>query len=653
MCDEDAMPGGEENFRSLADALPQLVWTATDDGNVNYYNSRAKRYSGLIQSSEGVWEWQPVVYPEDLDATISAWREALHTGEAYECEHRVQMADGTYRWHLSRAYRTTGPSGRMWFGTATDIHELKQAQEQLLRNSDTFSVLIQNNPFGVYVVDADFRLQQVSLGAQKVFSNVQPLIGRDFAEVLRAIWPARFADEAIDRFRAALHSGEPFQSPTTVERRSDVDRIESYDWRIERIVMPDGRFGVVCYFYDLSDRQRWEEELRQLAARLAEADRRKDEFLATLAHELRNPLAPIRTGLEVLKMAGDDLTTREEIRTMMERQTEQLVTLVNDLLDVSRITSGKFQLRKRRAALNEIVRSAVEAARPFIEEARHELEIRLPREPIYLEVDPHRLAQVLSNLLNNAARYTPSGGVIELAARRELDDVVVSVKDTGIGIAPEKRTIIFEMFSQADHLDERAKAGLGIGLTLVKSLVEMHGGTVDVRSDGLGHGSEFRIRLPCLQESLAGHHFHGPSSVKPSSNRRVLIVDDSRASADMLTLMVRMLGHEVRTAYDGLEAVKMAADFVPDTIIMDIGMPRMNGLEAARAIRDQNQAWNRDDVSGSSQQHSLTLIALTGWGQEDDKQRTREAGFDFHLVKPPQPNELRALLTRCEQADSC
>lgn len=393
---------------------------------------------------------------------------------------------------------------------------------------------------------------------------------------------------------------------------------------------------IVCWFgtnTDISEQQRMQEELRQVASQLSEADRRKDEFLATLSHELRNPLAPIRTGLEVMKVAKHEPETLEEVRSMMERQTQQLITLVDDLLDVSRITRGRLELKKCRVKLADVVQSAVEASKPFIDAAGHRLTLDIPKHPIYLEADPHRLAQVLSNLLNNAAKYTPDGGDIFFSANRHDDSIVISVRDSGVGIQPEMLERIFEMFAQIDHPSQKSYTGLGIGLTLVKSLVEMHGGSVSVRSDGPSQGSEFSIRLPILTQQPDDDTppVETPEPTPAKVRRRVLVVDDNKAASEMLSLVVKMLGNEVRTADDGEQALEVAAEFLPDVVLMDLGMPKMSGYEAARRLREQ--PWGQE----------MLLVALTGWGQAEDKQRTKAAGFDHHLVKPAEPSDLQRL----------
>jgi signal transduction histidine kinase/ActR/RegA family two-component response regulator len=370
---------------------------------------------------------------------------------------------------------------------------------------------------------------------------------------------------------------------------------------------------------------------------LKEADRRKDEFLATLAHELRNPLAPIRNALHIMRLARNDGPVVEEARSMMERQLGQMVRLIDDLLDVSRITRGKLELRKERIELASVINNAVDTARPLIEEAGHELTINLPNRPVFLDADPVRLAQVFANLLNNAAKYMERGGHIWLTAERQGHGVSLIVRDTGMGIPAQDLPTIFDMFSQVDRSLEKSRGGLGIGLTLVKRLVELHGGRVEAHSYGVGQGSEFRAYLP-VQELAAEPH---PSSDHDGriANRvtfRILIADDNKDAAQSTGMMLRMLGNEVRTVHNGLQAVEEAAAFRPDVILLDIGMPQINGYEAARRIRQQH--WGKD----------MVLVAVTGWGKEDDKQRAAAAGFDQHFTKPVNPTDLEHLIANLQ-----
>ncbi len=380
--------------------------------------------------------------------------------------------------------------------------------------------------------------------------------------------------------------------------------------------------------------QRSQHELRETAARLSDANRRKDEFLATLAHELRNPLSPIHSGLEVMKLSPDLPASLHGIRATMERQTQQMVRLIDDLLDVSRIMLGKLTLRKCRVNLADVFQSAIESTNPAILAGRHELTVAAPEEPVYLEADPHRLAQVIANLLNNAVKYSQPGGPIVLAAGTENGQVIITVQDSGIGIPLDMQGRIFEMFSQIGHPLEAGYTGLGIGLSLTRSLVHMHGGTIEVHSAGAGQGSRFSICLPLGDSASAPLHPRSAGAEAPAPRKlRVLVIDDNKAGADMLGTLIASLGQEVQTVYHGAEGVEAAASFRPDVVFLDLGMPKMNGFEAARQIRAQ--PWGRD----------LMLIALTGWGQDEDKRRTGEAGFDQHLVKPAEPADLQAIFS--------
>ncbi|HSF38883.1 MAG TPA: ATP-binding protein, partial [Thermoanaerobaculia bacterium] len=367
--------------------------------------------------------------------------------------------------------------------------------------------------------------------------------------------------------------------------------------------------------------------------------RRKDEFLAILAHELRNPLAPLRNALQLMRMAGGDEHTMDQTLGMMDRQLQQMVRLIDDLLDISRITRGKIELRKERVELAAVIRDAVETSRPLIETAGHMLTVIYPPEPISLDADPTRLAQVFANLLNNAAKYTPQSGHIRLTAERQGDEAVVKVSDTGIGIPADMLPRIFEMFTQVDRSLERSQGGLGIGLSLVRGLVELHGGSVEAKSGGPGQGSEMSVRLavhPAPRKAQAWAEDGRPAS---PARRRILVVDDNRDSADSLALLLTLQGSEVRTAYDGLEAVEAAAVFQPDVVLSDIGMPRLNGYETAQRIREQSHG------------RRVVLIAMTGWGQEEDRRRSTQAGFDYHLVKPVDLAALERLLDSLNRSE--
>jgi len=377
------------------------------------------------------------------------------------------------------------------------------------------------------------------------------------------------------------------------------------------------------------------EERRGAEDALRAADRRKDEFLATLAHELRNPLAPLRNALAILKLAGNDPDKAQQAREMMERQLSQMVRLVDDLLDVSRITTGKLSLRKELVELGGIVRSAVDTARPFIDARHHVLEVTLPPRPVMLAADPTRLAQVFSNLLNNAAKFTPLHGRIGLAVERDGGDVVVKVTDNGIGIDVDQLPTVFEMFAQVDQSLERTQAGLGVGLTLARRLTELHGGSLAASSGGPGRGSTFTVRLPLADTTAAAEHrpIHDASN-GATAGHRVLVVDDNQDFANSLALILRTMDNDVRVAHDGVTALELARQFHPDIGFLDIGLPRLNGYDLARRLRD-------DDGTAA-----MTLVAITGWGQEKDRRKAFECGFDHHLVKPVETAHVLEILGR-------
>ncbi len=984
------------------------------------------------------------IHPDDVALLHDTFSSAIENCEIYELEHRIVRPDGSVRWVYDRAQPYFDEHGRLlrYVGATLDITDRKQAEQILRVAGESFRQVVKQSPLGVFVVDADFRITQISIGCENVFSGINPLIGRDLAEVMRIVWTEPFATEVIDHYRHTLDTGEAYHSPNTTANRNDIAIVESYDWQIERVTTPDGRLGVVCYFYETTERVQAEQdawffgelserirladdaerltsevtetlgkyldldrcfvvetdegrdsarinmdfhsdlpsvvgeyrisdfpdhfrtdaiegqititedaktdsrfaacyeatfaplgvrahvivplrrdghwvgslcavdsslrawssreirllemvaertwnaieklrlnaslreselhyrtifdlspegvvvvdpaggkildcneqvarnlgytrdelmslsladieavetpkmiathiekiaddggdqfetrhrtrtgELRETLVRarpitiqgqqrmlavfdditerkqserrvreserhlrdvlnsltafvgvmnpdgtlvqaneaalnaaglspedvlgkpfdetfwwsyspevqsqlrevislaragqssrydvkvrvaddclidldfmlhpmmdeegrvthlipsaieisdrkqaelaLLETDRRKNEFLATLAHELRNPLATIRSGLEVIKLTQDDPKLVAETREMMERQFSHLVALVDDLLEASRISQGKLKLRSEIVSVTDFIHSAVECCQPLIIENGHSLSIDVPPQPIYVAGDSHRLVQLIANLINNAAKYTPAGGQIEISAQPDGNEILVAVKDSGIGIAADQLSRVFELFAQVQK-ESSNYTGLGIGLSLVKSLVELHGGSISAQSDGQGTGSTFTVRLPVTQpkaESSEGKAVD--TSAKSSANRRILVVDDNVGAARLLSIVVKALGHEVQTASNGQEAIERGRAFEPEIVIMDIGMPVMDGYQAARVIR--SEAWGQ----------GIVLIALTGWGQDDDKQKTRDAGFDCHLVKPVEPDTIRKIL---------
>lgn len=413
-------------------------------------------------------------------------------------------------------------------------------------------------------------------------------------------------------------------------------------WTFSRAIPVMDKDGAVVEWFgmasDVTARKQAQQERERLVALLREQDQRKDEFLATLAHELRNPLAPMRTGLHIMRLAQGDAEATGRIRSMMERQLKQMVHLIDDLLDVSRINHGKIDLRKERIELANAIEQAIDTSRPAIARAEHELLIKFPPGPIYVDADLTRLVQIFSNLLNNAAKFTQRGGRIRLTMQQLGNEAVVSVQDNGIGIPGQMLPHIFDMFTQVDDNLERSKGGLGVGLAIVKRLVEMHDGSIEARSNGLATGSEFVVRLPLALLFAGDEHADQVDRVTSTARQRILVVDDNVDAAESLAMLLTILGNETLTAHDGLEALDAAAAFRPDLMFLDIGMPKLNGYEVGRRIREQ--AWGKD----------IVLIALTGWGQEEDKRRSLEAGFDFHLIKPTPPEAVEKLLAEVAAA---
>ncbi|HEY3969716.1 MAG TPA: ATP-binding protein [Planctomycetaceae bacterium] len=477
--------------------------------------------------------------------------------------------------------------------------------------------------------DLDGRITSWNDGAQRIYGwTREQAEGRTIYDLLRTISSDPVPDIIDELSRSGQWTGE-----LTHSRRDGSQLIVASHWILYRGETA-ARPVVAQVNNDVTEARRAEAALRQ-------ADRCKDQFLATLAHELRNPLAPIRTGLETLRQTGAPTSIpSDEIHAMLERQVGHLVRLIDDLLDVSRVNAGKIALSLERVDLADIVDDAVEAAGPHIQAARHELRVELPDGPLPLVVDRTRIAQALLNLLNNAAKFTDPGGRVTLSARHDRADLEISVRDSGIGIPPDMLPQVFGLFTQVDGTAQRSRGGLGIGLNLVKTLVEMHHGTVEARSAGRGAGSEFIVRLPMATLRARPDDLptpDGAASALGNEPRRILVVDDSRDTARSLAMLLTMKGHLCQTAFDGPGALAAAADFDPDVFVLDIGLPGMNGYEVARRIR------------ATSDFQSAKLIAVTGWGQAEDRRRVHESGFDHHLVKPINLGALTDLLSTNSQ----
>ena len=440
---------------------------------------------------------------------------------------------------------------------------------------------------------------------------------REFAPDMEASWFTRYGDVAL--------TGEPVRF--IVELKTFDSWFDVYAFRIGG---PESRkVAVICN--NIIQRTKVEQALRESAEALADLDHRKDEFLAMLGHELRNPLAPLSNAVHILRLQTKEEPLQRQARQIIERQVSQLKHLVDDLLEISRVSTGRLQLRQERIEVSGVVERAVETAQPLITQRPHELTVSLPLQPIWLHADAARMEQVVVNLLTKAAKYTVEGGHISLTAQREGDEMVMRVRDTGVGIASEFLPRVFDLFTQAERSLDRSEGGLGIGLCLVKRLVDLHGGTVEAQSV-LGHGSEFVVRMPVMQATLPVLPLHVIESALPTAKRcRVLIVDDNVDAAQSLALLLTASGREVRMAHDGPTAVDAAVDYRPDLAIMDIGLPGLDGYELERMHQQ------------SVLQHAL-LVAITGYGQEKDRVRSLAAGFDHHLVKPVNFDRVQEIL---------
>jgi len=513
------------------------------------------------------------------------------------------------------------------FRDITSKRRLEKDRSAQLMTARLFASIVESSDDAIISKSLDGIIQSWNAAAERLFGHTaEEAVGRHISLVIP---PERIAEE--DRIIASLKAGQRVDHFETERVRRDGKTI-LVSLTISPIKDQDGNVvGASKIVRDITARKAVEADLRKLADDLSDADRRKNEFIAMLAHELRNPLAPISNAVQILRLAGSD---RQEVITasqMLERQVSQMSRLVDDLLDMSRISRGRIELRKERTLLAPVINQAVEATQALYHSMNQQLTVSLPATPVYLHADPARLAQVVGNLLNNACKFTDRSGHIDLVIEPDHDHVRIRVRDNGIGIAPEQLSNIFHMFTQVDTSLERSRDGLGIGLTLVKILVEMHGGSVKAQSRGLGHGSEFTIQLPIVAETSSPIS-SSVSEPAAGAARRVLIVDDNQDGAESLALLVEMNGHDIFLAHDGLEAIEAAERIRPDVVLLDIGLPSLNGYEVCQRIREK--PWGK----------GLILVALTGWGQEEDRRKSKEAGFNAHLVKPVDYDALMKVL---------
>jgi two-component system CheB/CheR fusion protein len=617
----------QARLAAIVASSDDAIISKTLAGIIVTWNAGAERIFGYT-AEETIGRSITMLIPPERQDEEPKLLERLGRGERTEHYETVRMTKDGRRLDISL---TVSPirdgSGRIVGASkvARDITQAKQAAESLRAVQDQLQVVTDNMAAAVTHCSRDCRYLWISPGC--------------------ATWIGRRAEDVV-----GMHVADVVGPACYEMIRPYIDRVlrgERVDYEMELPYAGLGQRWVRAVYVPTRDRtgqtDGWVAVLtdvtahRKLEAALRDADRRKDEFLAILAHELRNPLAPIRNSLHILRMTTRQDAASERLGEIIERQVNHMVRLVDDLMEVSRITRGKIELRQEPIEVAAIIRGAVETSRPLIEAANHQLAVALPPEPLTLDGDLVRLTQVVANLLNNAAKYTDPGGQIWLSVRRDRDCVVLSVRDTGTGIPQDMLPRVFELFTQIDRHAGRSQGGLGIGLTLVKSLVELHGGSVHVRSEGPDRGSEFIIRLPLA----ANQHAADVAGTKSPATavlatRRVLVVDDNHDAADSLGTLLGLLGADVCVVYNGQEALKALATFRPAVVLLDIDMPDMDGYEVARRIREQPTS------------QDMTLIALTGWGQETDRTRSEFAGFDHHLIKPADINALETLLLSLE-----
>jgi PAS domain S-box-containing protein len=766
---EAATRESEGRYRTLLNSIDEgfcIIEVMFDerDRPVDYrfveVNPTFEKQSGLIGV---IGKTMRELRPEHEENWFQIYGKVALTGEPIRFINQAKQLAGT--WYDVYACRVGGPQSRNVAVVFNDITDRKREQEALRDGHTRFETLFDTSPVGMYLVDQDFRLRKMSAKTRAVFDGIKDLIGRDFAEVVHTAWPPVVAGEILARFRHTLATGEPYQNAELSEVRSDRNVREYYEWELHRIVLPHGKFGVVCYFLDISARvlaekavresetryrrlfetakdgilildahtgkitdanafmgslvgqeahellgkelheiglfgdteaskrafkelqekhyvryehlpvknqhggsvevevvanvyredqamvaqcnvrdisQRvlLEDKIREQAEALAAESSRKDEFLAMLSHELRNPLAPIRAAVYLLKLHGsgsEDVTHTQALETI-ERQTVNLTRIINDLLEVSRVISGRIRLDLQTVDANQVVMHAVETVMVLIKHHKHEVIFNLNKPGLWVKADVTRLEEVFVNLLNNAAKYTPDGGTIWIDSEPLADDgrgegVLVRVRDNGTGIGPELLTKgsaglphIFDLFTQADRSLARSAGGLGIGLSLAHRLVELHGGTIQATSSGPGKGSEFTVRLPRVLQPVSHAEPHSERSPADEANKpgdiRVLVVDDNIDQALMLASTLRLKGYNVESVNNGIDGLKVALQWRPDIALLDIGLPGMDGYEVARRLR------------GDSATRSMRLIAVTGYGRGSDLSMAMEAGFDAHLTKP-------------------
>jgi PAS domain S-box-containing protein len=603
--------------RELANGLPQIIWSNHANGDLDWVNDRWFDLTGLSEDETRGHRGYAAIHPDDRDELAWRWKRAIETSEPTEIEYRIRNTRGEYRWHLARIAPVHDGCGNVtrWLGAAFDIQDRRAAEDALRASEQRFQTVFELSPQPLGITrESDGRFLAVNDALVALFGfSREEMIGKTSTEI--GLWSAEERAAFIKSLNRASRSELMVEGPKRTR-----------DGRIIQVVLSSARCeidGTPCLVNavtDVTGQRATEDALRK-------ADRRKDEFLALLSHELRNPLTPILTSARLLEQRlGVD--ARQDVDVIV-RQVKHLGRLVDDLLDMSRLANGAVRLSKRQLDLADVVSRAVEATSPLFEERKHRLDIVMPSSGLAVEGDEVRLTQVVDNLLSNAARYTPPGGVVTVTGGREDESIVLRVRDSGVGIEPALLPDLFDTFVQGTRGSDRAEGGLGIGLSLVRALTELHGGTASAHSDGPGRGSEFSVRLPAATTAEApvnADHTNAAESV--TSHARVLLVDDHGDVLESLSRLLSVLGYNVRAARDPLEAIELAEAFRPHFAILDIGLPTMDGYTLARELRTRLA------------DATPLLIALTGYGQRHDRLRSEAAGFALHLVKPIDVDDL-------------
>ncbi len=631
---ESAARATAERMRMLLEGLPAAAYTCDADGRISYFNKRAVELWGRtpkLNDHQDRYCGSHKLYlahGEPIQHSQCWMALALQNGKQYDGrEINIERPDGSTVTALAHAMPFRDERGIVSgaINVLVDISERKAAESTLRASEERLRAIVDTTPECVKLVAADGTLLHMNAaGLNMVGAQSQrEVLGKSVYELIAPEHRASFVafNEKICRGeRGALE----FDIIGLTGRRRNMETHAAP-------FLNDGCVVQLAVTRDVTERRRTEIERERFAARLAEADRRKDEFIATLSHELRNPLAPLRTSVQLLgHQAQRNPAAFGPLHEIMSRQVDHLVRLVDDLLETSRITHGTFDLRKERVSVDSVVRHALETSKAVIDSAGHQLSVSMPQEALFLDGDSVRLVQIFSNLLNNAAKYTGPKGQISLEVRREGPEAVIRIRDNGVGIAPDLLPRLFEMFSRG-HSEEAGRSGLGVGLALSRRLTEMHGGTITARSAGPDKGSEFEVRLPLAGADTPVVASPPDESQTSAAGKRVLVVDDNHDAADTLCMLLQASGAQASVARDGPQALAMMESYQPAVVLLDIGMPGMDGYEVARAIRKSHRA-------------PVTLVALTGWGQQHDRQRAFAAGFDHHVVKPAALEDLLPLL---------